>query len=171
MNKSYGAIAAVMIILLGGLGLAKWLNTSSEPVMPEEPLVVTLGPLTIDHIWVAETLGGQPRTAAYLRIANASDVDDRLLSASTPAAGMTHLHQTVTDDNVSRMEGIDALIVPGGAQVTMVPGGIHIMMMQVAEPLETGDEVEMTLSFLEAGDVTFTAPVRSRADMMEHQGN
>ena len=171
MKAEYLGFGALALVIVGGLLFSKWAGGGVEPASAPEPVVITHGMLTIDEIWVAETLGTQDRTAAYMRVANSSNVDDRLVAVSSPQAAMAHLHQTVTEDNVSRMEGIDALIIPGGATLSMRPGGIHIMLMSVTGPLEAGDELELTLGFLEAGDVTFTAPVRGRREMMEHMGH
>ncbi|MDZ7729710.1 MAG: copper chaperone PCu(A)C [Dehalococcoidia bacterium] len=52
----------------------------------------------------------------------------------------------------------DGIEVPAGGEVTLVPGDLHVMLMNIEEPLEDGDEVTLTLTFENAGEVSFTVP-------------
>jgi len=45
--------------------------------------------------------------------------------------------------------------------VQMVPGGKHIMLMQLNRELKESDTVDLTLIFATAGEITITAPVRA----------
>lgn len=58
------------------------------------------------------------------------------------------------------MREIEELPVPAGATVQLVPGGYHLMLIDLAEDLVPGSEFELTLTFAEAGDVTVTVEVR-----------
>jgi len=78
---------------------------------------------------------------------------DRLIAVSTPAAKMAGLHKTVLADGVMKMEHVDAIDVPASGMLEMKPGGYHIMMMGLTQPLKQGDEIELTLTFERAGEV------------------
>ncbi len=60
------------------------------------------------------------------------------------------------------MREIDAIEIPAGETVELVPGGLHIMLIDLVEDLEVGDRFEVTLTFEHAGDVTVTAEVRAQ---------
>ena len=63
-----------------------------------------------------------------------------------------------------RMQELTAgLPLTGGETVTFEPGGYHVMLIDLAEPLEVGDEVELTLEFADAGDTTLTVEVAESA--------
>jgi copper(I)-binding protein len=47
--------------------------------------------------------------------------------------------------------------------VTFEPGGYHVMLLDLAEPLEVGDEFDVTLQFADNDDVTVTVPVEETA--------
>lgn len=47
-------------------------------------------------------------------------------------------------------EGIE---VPAGATVTLAPGGLHLMFMQLKAPLVEGTRVPVTLTFEKSGTV------------------
>jgi periplasmic copper chaperone A len=62
-----------------------------------------------------------------------------------------------------RMQPVDEIPVPAGATVVLEPGGLHIMMLDLAAPLEVGSTIELVLTFEQAGDVVVTAEVRDSA--------
>lgn len=55
------------------------------------------------------------------------------------------------------------LPLPAGETVTLQPGGYHVMLLDIAEPLEEGDEIELTLDFENADDMTLTVEVAASA--------
>lgn len=86
---------------------------------------------------------------------------DRLVAIASPAAKSAQLHRMVMDGDVMKMEPVGALDLPAGAMLDMAPGGMHVMLMDLARPLKQGDTVELTLTFEKAGAVTVTVPVAS----------
>jgi copper(I)-binding protein len=61
------------------------------------------------------------------------------------------------------MRAIPALDLPAGETVSLEPGGYHIMLLELPEPLELGDTFDATLEFAEADPVTVTFEVRDEA--------
>lgn len=61
---------------------------------------------------------------------------------------------TMTMQEVARVE------VPAGDTVAFEPGGYHVMLLDLAEPLVAGDTFEMDLTFEKAGTVTVEVEVR-----------
>lgn len=57
----------------------------------------------------------------------------------------------------------DGLELTAGETVTFEPGGYHVMLLDIAEPLEVGDEIEVTLEFAEADSYTTTVKVAESA--------
>jgi copper(I)-binding protein len=96
--------------------------------------------------------------AAYVSLMAHGEAD-RLLGVSSPAAKMAALHKTVEVDGVMKMEHVDALEIPANGMLEMKPGGYHIMLMGLAQPLKEGDEIEITLTFEKAGEVKVKARV------------
>ena len=58
------------------------------------------------------------------------------------------------------MREIEALDIPAGETVELVPGGYHLMLIDLARDLEVGDEFDVTLRFESAGEHTVTVTVR-----------
>lgn len=90
---------------------------------------------------------------------------DRLVGVATPAAKMADLHRTVEADGVMKMEHVDGIDIPDNGQLQMKPGGYHIMLMGLKQPLKEGDEIELTLIFEKAGEVKVKARVGGVAQM------
>jgi copper(I)-binding protein len=93
--------------------------------------------------------------AAYFRIFNAAPVEDVLLSASSPDAGMAMLMESGADaTGVMKMDAVPDgfVIAPGGAYV-LTGGGAHVMLMGLKRHMKSGDTVTLTLTFRHAGEV------------------
>ena len=54
-------------------------------------------------------------------------------------------------DGAMMMQEVDAIVVPAGGSVSLEPGGIHVMLLELAEPLEAGTSFDLTL-ILDDGD-------------------
>lgn len=127
---------------------------------------VTAGPgeagnLRVEAPWARATPPGTPVGAGYLEIVNEGDAADRLLGASTPAAARVQLHRSVERDGTTTMvHQPDGVTVPAGGRRRFSPGGYHLMLMGLTEPLEAGERVPLTLRFERAGAVDIELQVR-----------
>lgn len=102
-------------------------------------------------------------SAAYLTIANNGDTDDVLLAASADGFGEVQLHDVITEDGTARMvEQTDGIPIPAGEQVTLQPGGLHVMLIDAQQDYAVGDEITITLTFEEAGEVEITSTFEER---------
>ena len=61
------------------------------------------------------------------------------------------------------MVPVDSVDIPAGEAVVFEPGGKHIMLMELAKPLEKGATFELTLTFKNAGDKVVTVTVADEA--------
>ncbi len=58
-----------------------------------------------------------------------------------------------------QMRQVQSIAVPAGETIDLEPGGLHVMLLELASDLEEGDEFDVQLQFAEAGTVTVTATV------------
>ena len=118
------------------------------------------GGITITDPWVKAVDEGM--TAAFGEITNDTDEALVLVSASTAASPMIELHETVADDAGTAMmqEKDGGFTIEPGDTLTLEPGGIHIMLMGVEDPIAAGDEVDFTLTFEDGSTVDFTATAK-----------
>ncbi len=96
--------------------------------------------------------------AAYVSLMNHGEAD-RLVSASTSVARSAEIHKSEVVDGVMKMTPVETLELPMHGTLEMKPGGYHIMLMGLAQPLRKGDQIEITLNFEKAGALKVNVPV------------
>jgi copper(I)-binding protein len=98
--------------------------------------------------------------AVYFTVLNGLDIDVQLVSAASSVANAVETHETVTEDGVMKMilrpEGYPA---PAGEALVLKPGGKHIMLIDVIEPLEAGDVLSLTVNFDNGKVIELIVPV------------
>lgn len=119
----------------------------------------TVGPITIDKPWSRATVAGIPNGVAYFSLSNAGTENDRLRSASSPVSERAELHTHIRDGEIMRMRQIEVIEVPAGGSTALEPGGAHVMLMGLKQPLEQGSTFPLTLVFDKAGSVTIDVHV------------
>jgi hypothetical protein len=103
----------------------------------------------------------------YFAIENTGPLPDTLLGIATPV-GAAMLHDVVTDDvGRTRMEHVMALEIPPASRVQLAPGGFHVMLTRLGDPLEVGDTIAVALAFAREDTLRFQAPVLSYTDVVE----
>lgn len=64
-------------------------------------------------------------------------------------------------DGVMTMRSLDnGLTIDPGKTVKLAPGGYHLMMFDLKDPLKQGDTVPVTLKFEKAGEVKVSLAVQ-----------
>ena len=125
------------------------------------PLGSAVAPgVTVKEPWSRRAMGGD-NGAAFMTITNATSQDDRVVSAETSVAQRAELHETMELDGVMRMiPQPDGFPLPAGATLELKPGGKHIMLVGLVNPLAPGETYQLTLNFERAGPITIEVPVR-----------
>lgn len=124
----------------------------------------------IDNAWAAETPSTAMAGAVYLNFVN-TGAADRLIGAAVDdaVAGKVELHTTVLDGTVMRMREVEAIDLAAESTTALEPGGLHIMLIDLKQPLRAGGNFPLTLEFEKAGTLTASIPVRKRTEMMPEQ--
>jgi len=117
------------------------------------------GSMEVETAWARASIGVQRPAAAYATIRNTGERTDRLTRIETPRARSAEVHETIEQDGRATMRQVETLEVPPGEEVRLAPGGIHIMLMQLTEPLKEGGKVPLTFVFERAGAVTIEAEI------------
>ena len=102
--------------------------------------------ITVSNAWVRATVQGQKATGAFMTVMSKENA--KLLSASTPVAGIVEIHEMKMDKDVMKMAALpNGLELPAGKAVDLKPGGYHIMLMDLKLPLNKDVGVPLTLTF------------------------
>ncbi len=120
------------------------------------------GGLIVKDAWARSSPMNAEMGAVYFTVMNRTGQDDVLTGVSTSVAGMAEIHQSVMESDVMKMQPVPGgrVEVPNGGTVTFEPGGLHVMLMGLKEPLKAGDTFEIVLHFERFGDVRVQVEVR-----------
>ena len=115
------------------------------------------GQLEVSDAWARATPGKSATGAAYVTIQ--SPTADKLVAVSSPVAKKAELHTMLMSGMVMKMRPVAGIDIPAGQAVTLQPGGLHIMLVGLAKPLQTGQSFPLTLTFDKAGSRTVNVAV------------
>ena len=120
---------------------------------------------TVKDAWVRGTVAQQKASGMFAQITSATG--GKLVSASSPVAGVVEIHEMTMSGDTMRMRAVPALDLPAGQMVELKPGGYHVMLLDLKQQLKPGDMVTVTLVIEGAGGKRETlevkAPVRPLA--------
>ncbi|WP_349829320.1 copper chaperone PCu(A)C [Brevibacterium litoralis] len=106
-------------------------------------------------------------TGAFGTLQNTGDEDVTLTGASSAVADMVELHETENTGGAAQMKEKDGgFVVPAGGEVEFAPGGDHIMLMEITEPILPGDVVAVTLE-TDSGQIAVEFPAKDYAGARE----
>ena len=100
---------------------------------------------TVSNVWVKTTVPGGSVSAAYMHIKSTTAL--KLVKAESSLAGIVEIHDMKMNGSVMQMKALDSLDIAVGKTVELKPGGTHVMLMKVKEPIRKGDKVPLTLTF------------------------
>ncbi len=121
--------------------------------------------IKIEGAWARPSPKMAGAGAAYMTLKNTGGEADTLIAGDTSAAEVVELHETLIDENgVMKMRPKEGGIeVSAGGSAELKPGGMHIMLIRLAKPLETGDVIPLTLTFEKSGEMTIDVLVSEQA--------
>jgi copper(I)-binding protein len=121
------------------------------------PLLAQNAPLETENAWARASPGNSDTGAAYVTVRSPSP--DRLVAASTPVAKKAELHTMSMSGMVMKMRPVAGIDIPAGQPVALAPGGLHIMLIGLKQPLKAGQSFPLTLDFAKAGARTVDVKV------------
>jgi len=98
----------------------------------------------VDNPWVRATAPGQKVAGAFMDLT--ADADMTLLGAESPAAKVVELHTMAMDNGVMVMRPMKEIALPKGKTVSLKPGGLHVMLIDLHGQIKEGDKTSITLT-------------------------
>lgn len=131
-------IGRISLILLGAIGAA---FVGPAGAQAED--------LKVESAWARASAGRNG--AAFVTVFNGSGTPDRLIGVQSPVATDAMVHRSLEEDGTMKMEHVAAADVGAGQRVEMKPGGLHIMLVGLKQPLRKGDQFPLSLRFEHGG--------------------
>lgn len=105
-----------------------------------------LAQVQVTDAWARATVTGQKGTGAFMKLTAPEGAT--LVGGASPVAGVVEIHEMAMDGNVMKMRALPkGLALPAGKAVELKPGGYHVMLMDLKQPLKAGERVKLDLKF------------------------
>lgn len=116
--------------------------------------------VTVESPFVRAVPPGQPNSAAFMALVNASDTEHSVKSATSPVAATVELHTHTNNNGVMEMRQVPQIDVPAKGRTELKPGGLHIMLIGLTQDLKAGEKAAITLTFEDGSTTTVDAPIQ-----------
>ncbi|MDF7676026.1 copper chaperone PCu(A)C [Neisseriaceae bacterium ESL0693] len=118
--------------------------------------------LVVQNAWARFSVAGMSASGVFLDIDNQSKQDDVLVAVSTPVAGKSEIHESVNHEGMMHMHALpEGLALPAHQTTHLQPGSMHIMLMDLKQPLKQGTTIPLTLMFKHSQSLNITVPVKT----------
>lgn len=166
------AIALLAVVLALILVMTTSSSTPSGKSAGEKSHLAELykdEPLKVDYAYAYATPEGMKNGAVFLVVYNQADTHDSLIKAESKIAQYTELHESYIDpdDQTMMMRKVDKIEIPEGYDQVLVPGGFHIMLIDLFRGLKAGDHFSIDLTFEKAGKITVPVTVTPPGEPLE----
>lgn len=104
--------------------------------------------IKVENAWMRATAPGQAVAGAFMEIT--CPVNAKLVGATSPAAGKLELHTMSMDNGVMEMRQVPAIDLPKGKTIKLAPGGLHVMLFDLKQPMKQGTTIPVTLDIVNA---------------------
>lgn len=127
-----------------------------------------------DKAIVVEAYWGRPgkkgqNSAVYMTLQTGADLEGNALVKATSSLCRevqihTVLEEEINGTVVKKMRQIDGIKIPPHQVVSLVPGGYHIMLIELARDLVpgVGDTLDMTLFFEKGQKISLVVPIKKK---------
>jgi copper(I)-binding protein len=119
------------------------------------------GELAVANAWSRSTPPAAKVGVVYFTLRNETKKSDRLLRISSPVAAKVEVHRTEVLDGIARMREVAVLHVEAGQTLEFQPGGLHVMLTGLRQPLVAGTKFDLELLFEVAGPRKVRVDVRA----------
>ena len=109
--------------------------------------------LHVSNPFARATPPGAKVAGAFMSIENQGKEADRLVGVTSPAAGVVAIHEMAMNGGVMKMHAVQSIDIKPGETVELRPGGYHVMLEDLKQPLKQGDQIPLMLTFEKAGAV------------------
>jgi len=150
-----------LLVIIGLIGLLVW------PLMAAAQDETECDIAYLFNGWARASAEGAPNGAVFGLLVKLGGEEDTLVGASSDVAAAVELHEMVMGDNdVMQMRPVEGgFVLPPDRYLELAPGGYHIMLIGLRQPLVAGETLDLTLHFERAGDIPITVPIRDMTTM------
>lgn len=137
-------------LVAAGIFLSMWSLFST-------PAVAADTGVNVRNAWTRATAPGQNSAGVWFSITSKQEA--KLVAVSSSYANNAHLHTMSHEHGMMKMRAIESIALPAGKAVELAPGGNHVMLQGLTQPLNAGEHVPLSLSVQFANKRTETMEI------------
>ena len=115
--------------------------------------------LVVRDAWTRQTPGSDV-AAVYLTLQNPTQRPVTVVGVESAAAGHAMIHESKTEGGISKMRAHEQLVIAPGETVKFEPGGLHVMLHGLTQPLAVGQNIPLVIELADGTKISATAVVR-----------
>ncbi len=101
--------------------------------------------LKVESAWIRTAPGSATTLAGYAVLSNAGSKTLGVASVQSAAFERVEMHESLTENGMTKMRPIDRLEITAGGKQTFAPGGKHFMLINPKAALRSGDVVAVRI--------------------------
>ncbi|TDC63986.1 copper chaperone PCu(A)C [Micromonospora sp. KC207] len=148
-------LTAALAAAAAGCGSSGSTSTAAPTPSPSVSASAAASVLTVRDPWVKAADKGM--TAAFGTLVNDGDADVTITGAATDVSPMELHEMAVKDGRMVMQAKLGGIVVRAKSSHVLEPGGEHLMLMNLRQPVRAGDELSFTLTFADGRTQMFTA--------------
>jgi copper(I)-binding protein len=115
--------------------------------------------LVVRDAWTRQAPGSDV-AAVYLTLQNPTKQPITVVGIESSVASHVMIHETKTENGISKMRPHEQLVIAPGETVKFEPGGLHVMLHGLTQPLAVGQSVPLVLQLAGGARIAVAAVVR-----------
>lgn len=130
--------------------------------------VQALAEVQVNGAWARETIPGTSSSALFATINNGNSTAVALVAVTVQGVEKAELHTSTEQGGMMRMRRVERIELDAGQAVELAPGGYHVMLFRLSEPLLAGSRLPAQFEFSNGEKVSAEVEVKSANDDHAH---
>ena len=110
--------------------------------------------INVDNVRARTSKPGANNSAIFMNIKNASNSDVKLIEVKSSVCKSTEMHTHKHENGMKSMVQVPDIEIAKKGETKLVPGGLHVMLMELKQPLKDGDKVDLWMKFSNGETIT-----------------
>ncbi|MCY3883831.1 MAG: copper chaperone PCu(A)C [Gammaproteobacteria bacterium] len=111
--------------------------------------------LNVENAWIRAPTTSNSMTAAYCGFSNRGEQDITIVSARSLSVGSIEFHESRYENEMHRMIQLKEFVIPAKGKLSLEPGGMHLMLFNLSNDIDSSTQIEFTTSTGESFEYTF----------------
>ncbi len=132
-----------------------------------KPVATTKSGVAVFNAKAGVNFPAQTTSSAFFLLKNDGKEDVEVKSISSNVAKVTEFHTMEMKDNKMVMRKIDKVVIPAGGMFTMQKGANHVMLIELNNSLQEGDDITFDIELSNGEKLNFTVKAENMDESMK----